>query len=197
MWWIKKKKKCKCPCHYRSVGFKNPPDVHCPECEKYNKEARKRRLASPQHKRSKIIHKIDEVTSLIVRIRGEWKCIKCQRVYPPVISKRTGLPAQNLMTASHYFSRGKFGTRWELENQDPMCIFDHQKVENNKKEIVEGFNYEEYMKNKLGSKRFEVLRIKSEMRAKYSITDLEFLLDDFQKQLRTTIDLYGTNCRNT
>ena len=193
MWWIKKKKKCKCPCHYRTIGFKNPPDVHCPECEKFNKEARIKRLASPQHQRSILIKKIDDCVSLIIRIKAEWTCVKCQRKYPPVLSRRTGLPAQNLMTTSHYFNRGDMSIRWDYEDLDAICIFCHQKIENHKKDDVEGFNYEQYMINKLGAQRFELLRQKSMMFARYTIQDLQFILEEKQKELKTVIELYGNN----
>jgi len=172
------------------VGFKNPPDQHCAECPSFNKEARKRRLSSPQHQRSILIKKIDDAVSLVVRIRGNWTCIKCHTRYPPVISRRTGLPAQNLMTSSHYFGRGKMGTRWELEDLDPMDIFCHQKVENAKKEDVEGFNYEQYMIQKIGVERLELLRIKSEMYAGYSIADLLLIQADWQRILRETMAQY-------
>jgi len=82
------------------------------------------------------------------------------------------------------------GTRWELEDLDPMDIFCHQKVENAKKEDVEGFNYEQYMIQKIGVERLELLRIKSEMYAGYSIADLLLIQADWQRILRETMAQY-------
>ena len=193
MWWLKKKKKCKCPCHWSSlVGQLNPQDKHCDICTAQRKEARKYRLMSPSYQRSKVIKKLDEVTSLIVRIKADWTCQKCHRKYPPVMSLRTGLPAQNIMTTSHFFSKGAggMGIRFDYDDLDALCIFCHQKIENHKHEFIEGFNYEKYMREKLGDEKYQLLEYKAHSITKYSIIELQIMLEQRQRDLQLLLKQY-------
>lgn len=168
MWWKKKKKrKCPCLCHFKVVNGRQPSEEHCESCKGWEAAQRMKRLSSSGYKRAKLVTSIDDIFSLIIRIKGDWTCVKCKRTYPPVISRITGLPAQNIMTNSHYYGRGKYGTRWDEDNCDPMCIFCHQKVENNKTNEIEGFHYQEYLIKKIGEQRFLLITEKSKMRMHY------------------------------
>ena len=167
-----------------------PSEEHCETCKAYIQAARKKHLDSPQYKKKKLIKSCDALMSLIVRIKANWTCVKCQRHYPPFISQRSGLPAQNIMTNSHYFGRGKWGTRFDFNNCDGMCIFCHQKVENNKKETVEGFNYEAYMIAKIGEAKLELLRQKSLMRMQYREGQLLQLQAELKAELETLLDYH-------
>lgn len=158
MWWIKKKK------------------------PKLTKEQRLLLKLNPSHQRSKLIEKMDDVFSLIIRIEGGWECVKCHRVYEPTID-RNGKPRQRLMTTSHYFSRGDTGGRWNKKNCDPMCIFCHQKVENNKERTIEGFNYRDYMIAKLGKTEFDRVEHVCTGITKYTSFELGILLKEMQKEL--------------
>lgn len=178
-----------CSCHF-AIGRDNSEE-HCATCAAYLKEQRAKKLSSPQHAKAKLVKSIDDTMSLIVRIRGDWTCIKCKRLYPPFVSQRTKLPAQNIMTNSHYFGRGKWGTRFDFKNTDPMCIFCHQKVENHKEETVEGFNYKEYMLAKLGEQGFELLRQKSLMEMHYREPTLLQIQAEMKKQLELLLDYNG------
>jgi hypothetical protein len=158
MWWIKKKK------------------------PKLTKEQRLIKKLSPSYQRGKVKAELDAVYSTIRRIKGNWTCVKCHRQYEPEIDK-DGIPRQKIMTTSHYFGRGDMGGRYDDDNTDPVCIFCHQKIENNKRNTIEGFNYEEYMIQKLGPEGFERLRIKCDSITKYSTFDLTILLQEYKKEL--------------
>lgn len=194
MWWIKKKKKiCKCPCHWSALaGTFNGPNVHCETCSEQIKEAKRLKKFSPTTKRKQLITELDDVTSLIVRIRAHWTCRKCNRRYEPVISKRTGLPAQNLMTCSHFFAKGSggLGIRWDYDDLDALCIFCHQKVENHKYEWIEGFHYQQYMITKLGQERYNLLEYKANSTTIYSIFDLQIMLSQRNKELEPLLKQY-------
>lgn len=192
MWWIKKKKRiCKCPCHWSALlGTLNPQDHHCEKCAEQIKAAKKLKKLDPGYQRKKIIKKLDEVTSLIIRIKADWTCVKCKRKYTPVISRYTHLPAQNLMTTSHYWGRGESGTRWDEKNLDAMCIFCHQKIENHKHDETEGFNYETYMKQKLGLDAYDLLEYQYRTGTKYSSFELQVLLSEKQKELDYLLKQY-------
>lgn len=98
---------------------------------------------------------------------------------------------QTQMTNSHYFKRGKYGTRWEEDNCDPMCWECHVKIENHKHETIEGFNYETYMLLKLGHKRFNNLQMKAEFIADYSLSDLSKMIKDCKMKRRILIEKLG------
>lgn len=164
MWWIKKKKR-----------------------PKLTKEQRLLLKLNPAHQRSELIKKLDETFSLIVRIEGGWECVKCHRVYPPTIDKN-GIPRQKLMNNSHYFGRGDTGGRWEKKNCDPMDIFCHQKVENNKERTIEGFNYKQYMIDKLGQEEYDRLEVVCNGITKYTSFELGILLKEMQKELHELIN---------
>jgi len=185
MWWIsKKKKRCKCDCHYKPVnGVVIEEPKHCKLCSPHTKIGRALRQTG-QSERSKVMREIDDVVSLIVRIKADWTCKKCHRRYEPEMTAK-GVPGQKLMTASHYFSRGDIAGRWDFDNLDAIDIFCHQKIENHKTETVEGFNYEQYMIEKLGTAKFERLRLMCTQSPKYNTAELGLLLMDYKKQLNT------------
>lgn len=191
-WWIKKKKKiCKCPCHWSALmATLNPQDKHCETCEEQLKVEKRLKRLSGGNQRKKLINKLDDTVSLIVRIKADWTCVKCLRRYPPNISQRTRLPAQNLMTTSHYWSRSKMGTRWDYNNLDALDLFCHQKVENEKKNAVEGFIYEQFMRNKLGDDGYDLLEYRASSLTRYSEFDLKIMLENEQKTLEILLKQY-------
>lgn len=193
MWWIKKKKKiCKCPCHWSALkGTFYDQTKHCEICTEQIKAARRLKKTDPAHQRRKIKAELHDITSLIIRIKADWTCVKCKRKYPPVISPRTGLPGQNLMTTSHYWGRGEDGTSWDERNLDAMCLFCHQKVENHKHEEVEGFNYEFYMKQKLGLDGYNLLDYKAHTPTKFTTIELNILLQEKKKELQILLTQYA------
>lgn len=194
MWWFRKKKKrCKCPCHYSALmGIFNPQEKHCETCSEQIKEAKRLKKFSPATKRRQLIVELDDVTSLIVRIRAHWTCRKCNRMYQPVISKISGLPAQNLMTCSHFFAKGSggLGIRWDYDDLDALCIFCHQKIENHKKDWIEGFNYQQYMVTKLGQERYDLLEYRANSTTHYTEFDLQIMLAERNKELEPLLKQY-------
>lgn len=194
MWLFKKKKKlCPCLCHFKLIAGHPPTEEHCESCAGWEAEQRRKRqayLAGPQHSRRKLIDSCDNTMSLVIRIGGNWTCIKCKRTYPPVVSKITKLPAQNIMTNSHFFGRGNWGTRYDLENGDPMDIFCHSKIENHKDETIEGFNYTEYMIKKVGTEKFEHMKIKAKMRMQYKEHHLIAIQTELRRSLMPLLSEY-------
>ena len=127
--------------------------------------------------------KLDEIVSIYVRARADWKCIVCRRRYMPVRG-RNGLPRQNMLTASHYFNRWKRSVRWDLDNLDSVCIFCHTAIENSKNDPVNGFVYKKYMIEKLGIMEFEMLRIKSTKVKIFNDSDYEKMYNDFYSKVK-------------
>lgn len=172
------------------VNGRMPSEEHCESCNGWEAEQRRKRLSSPAYNRSRLIRSIDDIFSLLVRIKGNWTCVKCGRTYPPVTSRITGLPAQNIMTNSHFFSRGNYALRWDYDNCDPMDIFCHQKVENHKKDTIEGFNYEEYVKAKIGDQKYMIMEQKAKMTMRYREPQLLEIKERLKMEL---IELIGYN----
>ena len=162
-------------------GVVNEEPKHCKLCSPHTKVGRALRQTG-RSERSKVMREIDEVVSLIVRIKADWTCKKCGRYYEPTMTLK-GVLGQKLMTTSHYFSRGDISGRWDFDNLDAFCIFCHQAVENKKTITVGEFNYEQYMIKKLGAERFERLRLMCTQTTKYSTAELGLLLMDYKKQL--------------
>lgn len=144
-------------CHWTSRGFINPPDIHCSHCDpKIHPN-----FYSPLYDKGLLRNKLDVTTSLIVRIRCHWTCVKCHKIYPPNIHPLTHLPQNDFFTASHYFNSVHLGTRWDFSNIDGMDRWCHTDIEHHKHEDVDGFNYEKFMISKMGSDKLEQLRKRS------------------------------------
>jgi hypothetical protein len=126
--------------------------------------------------RSVLAKKLDDITSVIVRIRADWRCIKCGRRYEPIRSRFNGLPRQNMLTTSHYWNRWRHSVRWDYANLDAMCKFCHDEVEHKKHEEVDGFNYENYMFEKLGQAEYERMMRRSEEVAFFTTSHLKMML---------------------
>lgn len=181
MQWIRRKKKpriCKCPCHWSvNPGTFNPQDQHCDVCEGAVTAARERKS-----ERTKIVEQLDDVFSLIIRIKGDWTCIKCKKRYDPS-PDREGMPRNGKMTNSHYFRRGSKGLRWDERNCDPMCIWCHQQIENAKGETIGTFNYKAYMIQKVGASQLDLMEYQYHHTTKFSTPELKILLGQLKGEL--------------
>lgn len=80
------------------------------------------------------------------------------------------------MGVSHFWSRKHIGTRWEENNLDWCCwlpchqIWEHEK---------QG-EYQEFMKKKLKEEGYEMLRIKALGITKFSTSELQLMVDNFE-----------------
>lgn len=93
----------------------------------------------------------DVVFSKIIRSKHK-KCQMCGR-------RGTGSDEVFGLQASHYFSRGKWNTRYDEENVDVLCISCHQKTHKDKP------MYEFWKIAQLGQTAFELLTLRANSRS--------------------------------
>jgi hypothetical protein len=60
--------------------------------------------------------KADDAFSIYIRTRDGWRCVRCKKSFS---ENKGGLDC------SHYWSRGKEGTRFDPENCDALCKYCH------------------------------------------------------------------------
>lgn len=93
----------------------------------------------------------DALFSLFIRWRDGWTCQKC--------GKKFEAGAQNLH-CSHFWGRGRENTRFDPENADAICSFDHEAF--GKDPAL----YCEWKIQRIGEEAYNKLRIRAEMRCK-------------------------------
>lgn len=94
----------------------------------------------------------DAMFSKYIRTRDGWKCAHCHKQYPE--------GAQGLH-CSHYFSRGKWTTRFDEENADAHCYSCHQHLGSNP------HYFTEWKKQQLGTERYDKLVLRSNLTLKH------------------------------
>jgi len=121
--------------------------------------------------RQKIIDKLDEIVSKIIRLK-EPVCVICSS------NKNNG--------AGHVFSRGSFSTRWDItedgnvHNQCWGCNFRH---------VRDQYPYFNWYVKKFGQEKFDALRVRSKTTVKYKTFELEEL---YRKLYKIYEKLYAT-----
>lgn len=134
---------------------------------KPTKKKRRINLLSKPKTLKDLVKELDVVVSLKIRERDNWTCIKCGLVHDVGSSS---------LTCSHYFKRDLKGTRWDFENLDSLCWNPcHLEVEKAKK----GW-YRDYMIEKLGENKFELLRMKANAVNRFKIHDIQLLIDIYK-----------------
>lgn len=88
----------------------------------------------------------DNSFSDLIRSRDGWSCHRCSMYYEP--------PTRALH-CSHFYSRGKWGTRFDEDNCIALCYGCHRYMD---KHIGE---YEEYKIHQLGQQRFDALTVRA------------------------------------
>jgi len=106
---------------------------------KPKKRLRKRRTTP----RAKLIENLKTVTHLIVKVKANFICVKCNKQY-----KLGDLG----ITASHFWNSTKWKTKFVFDNIDCMCWGCHNQIEHNK----QGW-YMQYKLRQLGQKRYNEL----------------------------------------
>lgn len=119
--------------------------------------------------RRALIKKLDGLFSHYIRHRDGWKCIRCGKQYHP---------PTNALHNSHFWSRRYMGARYQEDNCDAICYGCHRFIESDKQK---GSWYYEFKLKQLGEERFQMLEIKAKGRSKFSILDLEIMLDNFDQ----------------
>jgi len=97
------------------------------------------------------IDRADQVFSQYIRLR-DGKCKRCRSL---VEKNDNGLPVTH--QASHYFGRGKEGTRFDPENVDCLCWGCHQYWGSDNRE-----DYRDFKIKQIGEKKFELMRMRAD-----------------------------------
>lgn len=165
------------------------------------KKTVKRKRGEPlngRERRKVLIGRLDNVVSLYVRLKSDFRCVACGRSGNVRFDVR-GLPTCQTMTCSHFHSRRKMSVRWDLDNLDCLCLGCHMRVENEKHDdtIVTGgnvFNYNQYMLKKLGDVGLSELSGRANMAIKLATIDLEIMYGNFVRDVNKFLVDNGYSC---
>ena len=108
--------------------------------------------------------KLDILFSKLVKLRAEGICEYCGR-----LGNQT----------SHFHSRRKRATRWDLDNSIWACFSCHMHLQENP------YQHTEFFKKRLGSKRFEELNIRAEILVKIDRDAIEKILREKIKEVES------------
>lgn len=112
--------------------------------------------------RKKLNNKLDKLFSIIIRSKG--KCERCGTT-------------KNLNIA-HIFSRRNLIVRWDKDNVFCLCVTCHFWVHQNP------ILFAEFVREKLGVEKYEELKTKSVQIRKWTIPELEELLECFEEEAK-------------
>lgn len=120
--------------------------------------------------RAKVIESLKITTHLIVKVRDNFKCVRCGKQY------KLG---DKGLTASHYWNSTKWKTRFVFDNIDTACWGCHSGVwEHNKQG-----EYRTFKLNQLGQERYDELERMANTIAKWSEYELNDMLRKYIKKL--------------
>jgi len=126
----------------------------------------KRLRAKRTTPRAKLIDYLTTVTHLIVKVRDDFRCVRCRKQYK--------LGDQGL-TASHFWKSGMFKTKWVFDNIDAACWGCHSGVwEHNKQG-----EYRDFKIAQLGQERYDELQRMARSIAKWSDYELRDMLQKY------------------
>lgn len=118
------------------------------------------------------LDKADKIFSKFIRERADWKCEYCGKDYR---DNPQGLHC------SHYWGRGREGTRFEPDNCAALCFYHHRLLGHGDARD----EYKQMMIDRLGQKRFDELEVQARTYCKrdrkMSYLIAKGLLDDLQK----------------
>ncbi len=188
-----KHKRCKCRINcdfYPSPGFQGYFHLHTPpevlsklEGEKKKKEQRQIgkviRGIRKEHEdegavdnQQELICDIDRVASRFVRLAAAGKDLKCDCY---TCSTRKSYLA---MHCGHFISRSHLATRWDLANMKPQCAVCNINLYGNLEVYTERLEAEH-------KGITDYLQEQARTVSKPSLSELKFILHDFQQKLRT------------
>ena len=113
----------------------------------------------------------DIIFSKIVRARDKYTCQRCSKVH---------LPTNAALHCSHYFSRGKWNTRYDLENCESLCYGCHRYFDGHKNE------YKEWKIVRMGEENFYKLERRSNKRGNKKYLRSK----EFTKELKRILEKY-------
>jgi len=115
----------------------------------------------------------DVLFSEIIRSRDGWTCQRCSKGFDPTSSiSRMGLHC------SHYHGRGKWATRYDLDNCTALCYGCHRFLGGRPLE------HTEFMIKRLGKKKFKELNTRSNIIKKKR----DFINKEFRKELKLMLE---------
>lgn len=114
------------------------------------------------------IRREDSLFSKYIRNRDKWTCQRCHRTHEE---------GSRGMHCSHYWSRGKWGTRFDPENCDALCYACHMLWGGDRRSA-----YTAFKKKQLGIKRYNALMCRAHAYAK---RDRKLALEHVNKLLKT------------
>lgn len=120
--------------------------------------------------RAKVKDYLTIVTHLIVKIRGNFKCVRCGKQY------KLG---DSVLTASHFWSSTKWNTRWTFDNIDPLCWGCHSGVWEHDKQG----EYEDFKLKQLGQERYDELAEMAKTIADWKDYELRDMLESYINKL--------------
>lgn len=127
------------------------------------------KLAHPKRAKrtphAKLIEYLKIVTHLIVKVKTDFRCVKCGKYYQ---LGDAGL------SASHFWQSTRYGTKWLFDNLDPLCWGCHNQVESNK----QGW-YRDFKLKQLGQQRYDELRKLAETAVYWKDEDLQNMLKGY------------------
>jgi hypothetical protein len=123
--------------------------------------------------RQKLIKKLDQLFSIYIRTkdadhRGMNQCYTCDKV-----------EHWKKMDAGHFQSRGKFSTRWDPRNVKPQC------KRCNGFRSGEKFKFARHLDQDYGPGTAQEIETESNQTRKWSIPELEELVDNYTQYRRT------------
>ena len=117
--------------------------------------------------RKKLVKELDRVFSLYIRKRDNYKCVVCGLQKPQVV-----------IQCGHLFSRKSMSTRWDELNAYAQCSGCN---------LIHNYDFERYRRvwiAKNDHKRYDKLYAKWSKPTKFTLSELEMLINFFKKKLK-------------
>jgi len=113
--------------------------------------------------RKKLVDKLDQLTSQIVRLYEHGKCEHCGKEATQV---------------HHYFTRSRYSVRWDFDNLLAVCFgchtfWCHKYFE----------ECRDYLISRIGEESFSKLKLKSNKIANFSVVDLRQMVEEYKTLL--------------
>jgi len=122
----------------------------------------------PKTERQKLKDQLDKLWAILVKQRAGYKC------------ERSGKIAY--LNSHHVFSKSNLSVRWDLDNGVCLNAGWHTLQTNSAhKNPIEFINW---IKDQRGVEWYENLRIKANQIKKWTIPELEALVEEFQKEIK-------------
>ncbi len=140
----------------------------------FKKENWRKAVKKAKTTRQKLTKQLDDFWSLVVRQRANHTCVKCGRVMIP--------GSGNAMNAHHFIGKGSRSTRWDLDNGICLCAGCHRMKTDAAHRQPEKFK--KWVIDEYGEEWYENITIKGNQIKKWTIPELEVLVEEFKKGVK-------------